>query len=73
MIITSDNVDQVGAYIGLRRRMTGLNQAQLARKIHYNSPGLCKIESGGMVPRLEILCDLAKVLGLEIEIRERRE
>jgi len=42
------------------RLHTGLSQAKLAKKVGTKQPAIARIESGGMIPSLEMLQKIAK-------------
>lgn len=71
MMPTEEITAKVRDLIFKRRTDLGMTQRQLAEAAHYNHVCVSRIETGTMVPRLDTLIDLCKVLGLEIEIRER--
>ena len=58
----------VSAIIGERVRRN-LTQEQLAEKAGLKQPSLARVESGSVVPSLQILGKIAKALDSKLEIR----
>lgn len=50
------------------REASGLSQAQLAERIATKQPSIARIESGRMLPRLDVLQRIASALGLRLSI-----
>ena len=52
----------------LRKRL-GLSQAQLAAQVGTKQPGIARLESGRVVPSLELLQKIAVAAGRKLEVR----
>ena len=52
----------------LRERL-GLSQAELAARVGTKQPGIARVESGRVVPRLELLQKIAAASGRSLEVR----
>lgn len=50
------------------RRIRGITQAQLARKLKTKQPAIARLESGRSNPQLSTLVDLAEALGATIRV-----
>ena len=55
------------ALIGARLA-AGLTQAQVASRMNTTQSAVARLESGETLPRVETLCKLAAVLGVDFEI-----
>lgn len=61
------NSEKVGHFIMSRRKFLGYTQQQLARKLNVSFQAVSKWENGTAYPNVEILKDLAIVLGLSVD------
>ena len=50
------------------REQAGLSQAQLAKRVGTQAPGIARLESGRFAPRLDVLHRIATALGLRVRI-----
>jgi len=53
------------------RRLQGISQSRLGEMAGYAPTHISVLETGHQGARIEIVCDLAKALGLEIKLVER--
>lgn len=53
------------------RRAAGLSQRELARRARVAQPAIARIESGGVVPRVDTLEHLLRACGHSLEVRPR--
>lgn len=51
------------------REKHNLSQAELAERVGTKQPAIARLESGRVVPRLDLLQKIAAALGLELELR----
>ncbi len=51
------------------RAQLGLSQAELAERVGTKQPGIARLESGRVVPRLELLQKIAVAAGRRLEVR----
>ena len=51
------------------REKAGLSQAQLAKRVGTQAPGIARLESGRFAPRLDVLYRVASALGKRVRIR----
>jgi DNA-binding XRE family transcriptional regulator len=51
------------------REQSQLSQAELAERVGTKQPAIARLESGRVVPRLDLLQKIAAALGRELEIR----
>ncbi len=51
------------------REMLQLSQADLAERAGTKQPAIARLESGRILPRLDLLHKVAQALGLQLEIR----
>lgn len=58
---------KVGSFIANRRRELGLTQNELAQWLNVSFQTISKWETGKSYPNIEILFDLAKVLGVSVD------
>lgn len=56
-------------YLRQIREKRGISQTQLAEMIGTKQPAIARLESGSVVPRIELLQRLAKALSMKLEIR----
>ncbi len=61
------NSEKVGHFIMSRRKFLGYTQQQLARKLNVSFQAVSKWENGIAYPNVEILKDLAIVLGITVD------
>lgn len=59
---------QLARQIRRLREARGLSQAQLAELLGTRQPSIARIESGRVLPRIDMLFRLATVLGLRLSI-----
>lgn len=55
------------------RESRNLSQAELATKVGTQQPAIARIESGKVLPRLDLLHKIAAALGMRLEIRFARQ
>ena len=60
------DVKKVGKFITMMRKEVGLTQQQLASKLNVSFQAVSKWENGGL-PNVEILADLAAILGISVD------
>jgi len=72
MQVNAKTPKQIGQAIRRFRRAAGLTQAQLAEKAGLWQETISNIENGSPGTKLETICDLLYVLGLEIIIAPKR-
>lgn len=53
------------------RRAAGLSQRELARRARVAQPSVARIESGGVVPRVDTLEHLLRACGYSLELTRR--
>ncbi|MDQ3646592.1 MAG: helix-turn-helix domain-containing protein [Actinomycetota bacterium] len=53
------------------RRAAGLSQRELARRAQVAQPAVARIESGGVVPRIDTLDGLLRACGYTLEVALR--
>lgn len=53
------------------RRAAGLSQRELARRARVAQPAIARIESGGVVPRVDTLEGLLRACGHNLEVTRR--
>ncbi len=51
------------------REEAGLTQAQLAKRVGTQAPGIARLESGRFAPRLDLLHRIASALGKRVRIQ----
>ena len=51
------------------RGTLGLSQAELAERVGTKQPGIARLESGRVVPKLELLQKIATAAGRKLEVR----
>ena len=51
------------------REALGWSQAQLAHRVGTKQPGIARLESGRVVPKLELLNKIAVAAGRRLEVR----
>lgn len=51
------------------RRLRGLSQAQLAKRMGRQQPAIARLEAGRVSPSLSFLADLAGALDLKLSVR----
>jgi ribosome-binding protein aMBF1 (putative translation factor) len=51
------------------REKLNLSQAELAERVGTKQPSIARLESGRVVPRIDLLQKIAHALGLRLEIR----
>lgn len=61
------DIKRIGAYIQLRRRLTGLTQAQLGERLHVTPQSVSNWERGLLLPDTATLPDLAEVLDTTVD------
>ena len=61
------NSIQIGDFITGKRKAFGLTQQQLAYKLNISFQAVSKWENGTAYPNIEILKDLAMVLGVSVD------
>jgi ribosome-binding protein aMBF1 (putative translation factor) len=63
-----DRLELARAVRELREKL-GLSQAELAAKVGTKQPGIARLESGRVVPKLELLQKIAVAAGRKLEVR----
>ena len=58
---------KIGNFIAKKRKELGLTQQQLAGRLNISYQAVSKWENGTAYPNIEILCDLALVLGVMVD------
>ena len=58
---------KIAAFISDKRRAKGLTQQQIADKLNVTFQAVSKWESGVAYPNIELLCDLADILGVCVD------
>ncbi|MCI9547320.1 MAG: phosphoribosylformylglycinamidine cyclo-ligase [Lachnospiraceae bacterium] len=61
------NSEKVGHFIMSRRKQLGYTQQQLAQKLNISFQAVSKWENGTAYPNIEVLKDLAIVLGISVD------
>ena len=61
------DMKRIGAYIQLRRKLTGLTQAQLGERLHVTAQSVSNWERGLLLPDTATLPDLVEVLGTTVD------
>ena len=61
------DMKRIGAYIQLRRKLTGLTQAQLGERLHVTAQSVSNWERGMLLPDTAALPDLAEILGTTVD------
>ena len=51
------------------RGTLGLSQAELAEKVGTKQPGIARLESGRVVPKIELLQKIATAAGRKLQVR----
>jgi len=67
-----NSATQVGGIIGARRKNLGMTQQELATRAGISQNRLSELEAGPGRITVERLLVLFNVLGLELEVQERR-
>ena len=71
------DTEKIGAFIAEKRRQHGLTQQQLAGRLNISFQAVSKWENGTACPNIELLAELAAVLGVTADEllagRERAE
>jgi DNA-binding XRE family transcriptional regulator len=62
---------EFGRVVGVRRRELGLTQEELAGVVGVNRRVVGEFEAGKITVRLGIAMELARALGLDIDLRPR--
>lgn len=70
MIVTKETIPEMVAMLKRTRKSRHWSLEKLADKINYNFGSISIIERGERIPKLDILADICKALGYEIEVRE---
>ena len=58
------DTEKIGAFIAEKRRQHGLTQQQLAGRLNISFQAVSKWENGTACPNIELLAELAAVLGV---------
>ena len=61
------DMKKIGAHIQLRRKLTGLTQAQLGERLYVTSQSVSNWERGLLLPDTATLPDLAEILGTTVD------
>ncbi len=61
------NSVRIGQFITQRRRTLGMTQQNLSEKLNVSFQAVSKWENGTSLPNVELLCDLAVVLGVTVD------
>ena len=61
------DMQKIGTYIQLRRRMSSLTQAQLGERLHVTSQSVSNWERGLLLPDTATLPDLAEILQTTVD------
>lgn len=61
------DLNRIGGYIQLRRKLAGLTQAQLGERLHVTAQSVSNWERGLLLPDTATLPDLAEVLGITVD------
>jgi transcriptional regulator with XRE-family HTH domain len=69
VIVTKDNMREVGRFLLDARKKAGVSQKDLARRSGLTNACISALESGTNVGRLSTIVCLAEAMGMEIEIR----
>ena len=60
---------QVARRVRALRQRRKVSQAELARRIGTKQPAIARLESGRVVPKLDLLEKVARALGAQLEVR----
>lgn len=61
------NSIKVGTFIMNKRKQQGMTQQQLADKLNISFQAISKWETGQAYPNIDIICDLAEILGVTVD------
>lgn len=61
------DLNQIGAFIHLRRKLAGLTQAQLGDRLHVTAQSVSNWERGLLLPDTATLPDLAEILDTTVD------
>ena len=65
MIVTAENLAELGEMLCEKRQRLGLSQMRLAKRIGYNYPCISRIETAALNPQINRLAQICTALGLE--------
>lgn len=51
------------------REKSGLSQTELAERVGTKQPAIARLESGRVIPKLDLLEKIARALGLRLDVR----
>lgn len=63
----NNHKDLVDKLVEIRKKRN-ITQVELAEKLNMKQPNLARIEKGGRVPSLQMLCGIANAVGAKIKI-----
>ena len=61
------DLNRIGSYIQLRRKLAGLTQAQLGERLHVTAQSVSNWERGLLLPDTATLPDLAQILDTSVD------
>lgn len=61
------NSIKVGTFIMNKRKQQGMTQQQLADRLNISFQAISKWETGQAYPNIDIICDLAEILGVTVD------